>query len=700
MSNLTLYKILIIISLFLFVNYSFSQEVVDNQQLIEDLIENIAESSDEELDYTSLFDDFNYFINNPLNLNIATKEELEKLYILNDFQIKSLLHYIDKNGQLLSIYELQLVYGFTPELIQKILPFITVLVKPEVKKFSLKRAVKYGSNQYFLRLNSTVEDQKGYTPISDSALNISPNSRYLGSRLKIYTRYKYHYKNKIAFGFTTQKDAGEEFFKGTQKNGFDYYSAHLQLSNFGHLKTLVVGDYKLRFGQGLNLWSGMATGKSAYVLNIRRKAQGIRKYSSTDENKFMRGVGATFSYKDIDFSTFISKKKIDANLSEKDTLDDELRSVSSFLVSGIHATPSQLEDKHAIDENLFGGNLTLNKKDFKIGMTYVKYKYGADLIKNITPYNQFDFTGSENSNLSVDYQFGIRNIYFFGEAARSSNGAIAYVNGAVANVAPQVSISILHRDYARNYQALYSNAFAENTRNVNEKGIYIGTEIHPIKHWKVSAYYDTYKFPWIKSRASALSNGVDYLTQVDFRLSRKVQMYWRVKNETKSVNVDKNELLNPSDARYLVDVSNLHLRYNIVYQILDVLQLKNRIELVKYKKGDESSENGYLIYQDIVYRPKILPLKISFRYGVFDTDTYNARIYAYEANVLYAYSIPAYSSKGVRTYLTLKYSLKKLDIWLRYAQTYYSNKSIIGSGLNEISGNTKTDLTFQLRYKF
>ncbi|RLD63287.1 MAG: hypothetical protein DRJ01_04105 [Bacteroidetes bacterium] len=700
MNKMFKYKILLFIFFFLFVKFLFSQEVVDSQQLIEDLIENIAESSDEELDYTSLFDDFNFFINNPLNLNIATEEDLEKLHILNDFQIKSLLRYISKNGQMLSIYELQLVYGFTPELIQKILPFITVSSKTEAQKFSLKRAVRYGSNQYFLRVKSTVEDQEGFMPISDSALMSSPNSRYLGNRLKIYTRYKYHYKNKIAYGFTAEKDPGEEFFKGTQKNGFDFYSVHLQLSNFGHLKTLVVGDYKLRFGQGLNLWSGMATGKSSYVLDVKRKAQGISKYSSADENNFMRGAAATVSFKDFNFSTFISKKKIDANLSEADTLDEEVRYVSSFLASGIHATPSQLYDKHAIDENLFGGNITFNKKAFKVGVTYVKYKYGADLVKTITPYNQFDFTGSENSNLSLDYQFGIRNIYFFGELARSFNGAMAYINGAVASIAPQMSVSIVHRDYARDYQALYSNAFAENTKNVNEKGIYIGTEIHPIKHWKISAYYDTYKFPWIKSGASALSNGVDYLAQVDFRLSRKVQMYWRIKNETKSLNVDEEELTNPSDAKYLVDVSNLHLRYNISYKVLDELQLKNRIELVRFTKGDADSENGYLIYQDIIYHPKALPLNVSFRYGIFDTDSYNARIYAYETDVLYAYSIPAYSTKGVRTYLTLKYSLNKIDFWLRYAQTYYSNKSVIGSGLNEITGKTKTELTFQLRYKF
>lgn len=126
---------LLFISVVLISHYSFAQEM---QPALEDLIENIASSSDNEIDYTSLYDDLNYFLNNPLNINTAKRADLEKLQILNDFQINSLLDYRKQNGKMLSVYELQLVFGFTLDDIYKLLPFITIEDTPIDDSFSLK----------------------------------------------------------------------------------------------------------------------------------------------------------------------------------------------------------------------------------------------------------------------------------------------------------------------------------------------------------------------------------------------------------------------------------------------------------------------------------------------------------------------------------------------------------------------------------
>ena len=126
---------------------------------------------------------------------------------------------------------------------------------------------------------------------TDSALVASPNSRYLGDRNRIYTRYKYNYGNHISFGITAEKDAGEEFFKGSQPNGFDFYSAHFFLRNQGKIKQLAIGDYQAQFGQGLTFWSGLAFGKSADIMLVKRSAVGLKPYTSADENLFMRGAG-------------------------------------------------------------------------------------------------------------------------------------------------------------------------------------------------------------------------------------------------------------------------------------------------------------------------------------------------------------------------------------------------------------------------
>ncbi|MCB0381252.1 MAG: hypothetical protein KDD24_08345, partial [Flavobacteriales bacterium] len=80
---------------------------------------------------------------------------------------------------------------------------------------------------------------------------------------------------------------------------------------------------------------------------------------------------------------------------------------------------------------------------------------------------------------------------------------------------------------------------------------------------------------------------------------------------------------------------------------------------------------------------------------------YNTRIYAYENDVLYSFSIPAYYNRGTRTYLTVRYKVKRgIDVWLRYGLTHYENLDIISSGLEEIVGNSKSDVKFQVRFKF
>lgn len=687
-NNCKLSLLLFTISLLLINLSSYAQK----DPIIEDLIENIAESSDEEIDYTSLYDDLNFLLSNPLNLNTAKRSDLEKLQVLNDFQINSLLNYLKTNGAMLSIYELQLVHGFSTIEINQILPFITISEIQVDDHFKIKNALKFGNHQLFLRTQRVIEEQEGFSSISDSALMKNANSRYLGNEYRYYTKYKYNYKNKIYWGFTAEKDPGEEFFTGSNPNGFDFYSGHLQINDIGIIKTITLGDFQAKFGEGLVLWSDMGLSKSSYVLNIRKKSQGLKKYSSTNENIFMRGAGTTIAIKNIDISVFYSKKQIDANI--QDSIDNEIASVSSFQNTGYHSIPSEIEDENAISEQIVGGNITYNHSNFKIGLTAVNYKYGRALLKDTTPENQFKFQGDQNSNLSLNYQFGFKDFNFFGEEAYSENGGTAFLNGTLINLAPQVTLSALHRYYDKKYQANYSNAFAESSGNSNESGLYFGIEIHPIKHWQLSAYYDTYKFQWIKSGADAPSQGTEWFTQIDYNPTRELSMYIRLKHEEKQVN--NTNLIGLDE---LTDQNIFKLRYQISYRINENLALKNRIETSTFSEEKESSY-GYLIYQDVFYDFTKIPLSLNMRYAIFDTDDYDSRIYAYESDILYAFSIPAYYSKGSRFYFNLKYSIGNfVDIWIKYTQTYYSTLNAISSGLTEINGNTKSEIKFQLRIK-
>jgi len=669
--------------------------------IIEYTIEIIAENTeDENLDYTTLFDDLNHLYYNPLNLNVSELDQLEEAMLLSQIQINNLVEHLENNDKLLSIYELQSIKGFDLQTIRKILPFVKVNRDFDTPRLTFRQLKEEGKHELFIRYTQTLEDQKGFLPIDSADLAKSPNSRYLGSKPKLYTRYRFKYGRNISIGITAEKDAGEEFFNGSQPNGYDYYSAHLFAKNIGFVKRLAIGDYQVQLGQGLNIWSGISFGKSAQVLNIKKAGQVVKPYTSVDENRFMRGGAATIGIKNIEVTAFYSQKQIDGNVAEvtsSDTASQEVIQVTSFQQSGFHSTPGELEDKHSVGETLMGGNIAYKGKKTKLGVTAVSSAYSVDLNRNLREYNQFDFSGNGNFTIGADYNFIHRNVNVFGEVSRSQNGGIAYINGAIISLDPRLAISVLHRHFDRNYQNLFSNALSESSRNVNEDGWYVGATSRINGRWTLSAYYDIFEFPWLRFKTDAPSTGSEWLVQLNYKPSKKIEMYIRGRGESKQENTTEDV----EGIDHLVSRKRTYLRYHASYKISDAVRLKSRMELAQFVLGENEPENGYVLYQDVSYKMSQVPVTFSLRFAMFETDTYNARIYAYESDVLYAYSIPAYFHSGTRTYIMARVKLlRRLDVWLRYSQTYYNNRDVISSGLTEIQGNTKSEVKAQLRFKF
>jgi len=139
------------------------------------------------------------------------------------------------------------------------------------------------------------------------------------------------------------------------------------------------------------------------------------------------------------------------------------------------------------------------------------------------------------------------------------------------------------------------------------------------------------------------------------------------------------------------------------HQIVEGCGIGNHVEVKKYRK-DNAASKGYFLAQDVyatVNTFKRYPLRITLRYAFFDTEDYNSRIYSYENDMLYAFSIPAFYDQGTRLYLLLKYTLgKRFDLRFKYAATHYTNRTEIGSGLNLIRGNRYSEAKMQVVCKF
>lgn len=685
---------LLIVSMlfFLLMPRAFAQVPETTTTTTEQQLENITENNeDAETEDDSYLQQMIQYLKNPINLNTASVADLKELRVLSPIQIRNFISYRLLTGKLIDVYELQAVPGWDIATIRKIRPYIEVSTQVAVVA-TLGNRLSGGDKSILLRVSQVPERSKGYLLDSSTATNYYP-----GSPQKILFRYKYVFKNLLQYGIVAEKDAGEQFFKGKQKQGFDFYSAHIFARKIGIIKSLAIGDFTVNLGQGLTQWQNLAFKKSADVTIIKREADILRPYNSAGEINFHRGLGITLAKNNWQVTAFGSYKNIDANFVAADTTQSQDEFISSLQTSGYHRTKSETEDKGIQRQLAFGGNLSYQYKGLHLGVNGIHYKFKLPLIKSADPYNKYALAGSSFGNYSFDYSYTFRNMHIFGEAAFTNKFDKAFVNGLIISLSSIVDASLLYRNISKSYQSLYTTAFTESTYPTNEKGLYAGVSIRPHPFWRIDAYADFYKFPWLRYQVDAPSTGSDYLIQVDYKPSRQLEIYSRYHSESKAHNVNPNLLtLSP-----VVQQPKKNWRTQVSYKISPAITLRNRTEIVWFDKKGIDEEEGFLTYFDFIYKPMMSPVSGNIRLQYFETDGYDSRLYAYENDVLYSYSIPVFYDKGYRYYININYDInKKLSLWVKLSQTRYIGKSLIGSGLDEIEGRAKSEMKLQAMYKF
>lgn len=657
----------------------------------EQQLENITENSeDQETEDDSYLQQLNQLQRNPVNINKADETFFKELRILTALQIHSFLTYRSLLGKLISLYELQAVPGWDLLTIQKIKPFISVSDNQGLFDDIGKR-LQNGDHTLLFRVSQTLEKSKGYLQDAGTSRNF-----YRGSPQRLFARYKYVYKNLLQYGILAEKDAGEEFFKGGQRQGFDFYSAHLFVRNAGIVKSLALGDFTVNMGQGLTQWMSLAFKKGPDIMAVKRQSSILRPYNSAGEIFFHRGAGITIGKNNWQATLFGSVRKVDANFNS-DTTNGQDEFVSSLQTSGLHRTRGEIEDKGSQRQLAFGGNFSYRLKSLHLGVNAVQFSLKYPLQKPNDPYNLFALSGKNFGNYSVDYSYTYKNLHFFGEAALTGKNYPALITGLLLSVANNVDMSFLYRNISKGYQSLYTNAFTENTFPTNEKGFFTGISIKPHIDWRIDAYMDIYKFPWLKFRVNSPTQGKDYMVQLNYRPNRVFEIYTRYKMELKYINYNPDILtISP-----VVAQPKKNWRTHLSYKLNTSVTFRTRAEVIWFDKKGRAQEQGFLLYTDLLYKPLMKAFSGNIRLQYFETEGYNSRLYAYENDVLYSFSIPVFYDKGYRVFVNVNYDInKKMAIWARFARSVFPDQNKIGSGLDEISANHRTEVKFQVLYKF
>jgi hypothetical protein len=666
----------------------FGQEARPRELNLEKLIDEIFPVQDEDFNYEELYEIYGQLLANPLNLNTATEEQLRSLVILNNTQLFDFLQYRKENGPILSIYELQTIPSFTENIIRSMQAFVVVEESQSTGwRNLLNRIVKEKNNYLVTRLERTLETKAGYKESS------SPSIQYAGSPTKIYTRFRIASSGDFSFGFTAENDAGEKMKWNlpSKQFGFDFLSFHGQVQNKRILKNLILGDYQAQFGQGLTLGGGFGMGKgSETITTMQRSNLGFIPYTSAAEFGYFRGLANSISLTPwLSIHSFYSRNYRDGASS---STPEEPKEVSSLFLTGFHRTENEMASRKNLGETNWGSVIQAKLNGLDAGVIMLQTQYSAPINRNSNLYNQFAFNGLNNTNLGFYANYTFRNFSFFSEAAQSLGSGRALIAGSLISISPSFDVSLLYRDFSRDFYSFYSNAIAESTTPQNERGFYWGWKYRLSKKHSATGYIDLFQFPWLRFRSYNPSTGSEWMFRYNFNPTKTTLLFIQIRRE------EKNRNLSTDGPIYLTD-KGIKTNYwiNADYKVSTNLGFKTRAQFVTYQLGGKTS-SGMALIQDINFDwPRF---SFSARYALFQTDDYDSRLYAYERDAWLAFSIPAYQGIGTRKYILIQYKAsQKIDLWLRWASTEYENQETIGSGGEQIAGNARNDFKFQIRLK-
>ena len=655
-----------------------------SENLMEEVLEDLSVNNDinnsvNSLNWENELEELSNRLQEPVNLNSATREQLEQFPFLSDIQIEHLLAYIYIHGQMETIYELQLVEELDRQTIQYLLPFVCIKAinnEPAFRwKTMLKDAGRYGKNEVLTRLDIPFYKRKGY------------EHTYLGPSVYNSVKYTFRYRDQLYAGGVAEKDAGEPFAALHNRYGYDYYSFYLLLQNCGRLKSLAVGNYRLSFGQGLVMSTDYLMGKTIYASSFNNRSTGIKRHSSTDEYNYFRGVATTVALtKRLSVSAFYSHRNMDGVVTDGE--------ITSVYKTGLHRSRKEADKKNLLTSQLTGGNVSYQQNHIRLGITGVYYVFNRLYEPELTGYSKYNIHGNHFYNLGIDYAYRWRRFSFQGETAIGKQGW-ASLNRLQYSPVQDIQFILIHRFYSYDYWAMYAHSFGEGSTVQNEQGYYVGLETTPFSHWRFFVSFDLFSFPWKKYRINKPSRGTDGLIQATFTPRTNLSMYlkYRYKQKERDLTGSKGTLTLP--------IFHHQLRYRLNYSLNDVFSSRTTLDYNHFHSQDRAATKGYQVTQMISSQLPWTRLFADVQGSYFCTDDYDSRVYVSEKGLLYTFYTPSFQGRGFRCAVRLRYELNKHWLFItKYGETIYLNRNEIGSGNDLIYGNKKADIQMQLRIKF
>lgn len=608
---------------------------------------------------------------NPININAATRDELERLPFLSEGQVSDILEYVYRHGPVRTMGELQMIESLDYARRHLLQCFAYAGEPAGGDRPRLADIMKRGKSELTACLRVPLYDREG------------DRNGYLGYKYKHWVRYTFSGGDALKVGFTASQDAGEPFFAGRNALGYDFYSFYVRLKGIGRVETLVLGRYTVAFGMGLVANTGFSLGKAGMLANLGRAPAGISATSSRSAASYLQGMAATIRLgRDVRASVFASCRPHDATLNDDGT-------AATIVTSGYHRTIAEMAKKNNVYSTVGGLNVRASANGFHVGATAVYTHYSRDLRPNTaTLYRRHYATGNDFVNVGVDYGYAGHSVEVGGETAVNRDGRVATVNSVGVRLSERASLTTLHRFYSFRYTAIHANSFSEGGRVQNEHGIYLGAEWRPVESLRIAAYADYAHFEWPRYRVSRSSAASDNMLSASYSARRwtfdaRYRLHIRQRDNAAKTGLDTRA---EHRARAAMTVNGG-----------GAWSCRTQADLALAAGG--ASGRGFMVSESADAR--IGWLRLSLFAAYFNADNYDSRLYAYERGPLYSFSYPAFYGRGMRCSLMTRADIGDwLTVIVKCGVTGYFDRDTIGSGYRKVNAPSMTDIDMQAVWRF
>ncbi|MGB5927319.1 MAG: helix-hairpin-helix domain-containing protein [Cyclobacteriaceae bacterium] len=634
----------------------------------------VEEETDIDTEYTE------NWVGLKVDINRAGLSDLLSIPGITAPQAEAILNHRAVFGAFISLHELQAVEQIETEALKKLLPYLTVREKHllyDPRPFAERlRSVE---KRLLVRTGWRQERSLGYT---------EPGG-YAGYGPDVYARLLIRQPQDFSIGLAAEQDKGEPYRLSAV--GADHLSAHFMIENRGVVKRLVAGDFRFNSGAGLIFGGGFPSGKWPADLGLLRPSStSLMPHSSGREGQYFRGAGVTLESGRWQLTAIASHRAYDAAL-QQDSLG---QFVTSFSITGLHRTPQEIDKRGNLPVSTGAVALRFAPRNspVRVGLTLTGTRMATFWRPKAKVYNPAPFTGDRWAHAGIWYTGYVDRLYYFGEAARVFTGGDALMSGGLYSFSKRESMAVIVRHYSQDYHSYYGRGFGENSRLGNETGIYTAFRFSPFRRINILLGADHFVFPGLRYRSYAPSQGREYAINVS-RESRTLtySLSWRDKLKPRNSADD-------TSVEYLpIDFRKQQLALQLRYKPKNYpLSWQSR---VYWNRTLPYNDHGFGIAQDL--SATVGKWALSGRIALFDTDTFDNRLYLYEKDVWGTFTIPMYYGQGIRSFWLVRYKAsRQLSIWARMGRFRYRDRETTGSGLNEVQGDKTTDFRLQLTYRW